>query len=122
MAFPGTFNISYYKGDTYEFKVYPKEANGSPFDLTNYTTNPKFSIALTRGPLEENIIAGYAEVSSDKTYILCAIDPVVGGSLDATKNYVYDVQIINDSAPYDYVYTVLTGTITITDQVTVSGV
>jgi len=36
MAFPGTYNISYYKGDTYEFRIYPKTADGDVFDLTPY--------------------------------------------------------------------------------------
>ena len=37
MAFPGTLNINYYKGDTYEFNIYPKKStDGSAFDLTSF--------------------------------------------------------------------------------------
>jgi len=37
MAFPGTFNFSYYRGDTNQFVIRPKNASGSAFDLTGYT-------------------------------------------------------------------------------------
>ncbi len=36
MAFPGTYNINYYKGDTYQFRIYPKDTAGYPFDLSVY--------------------------------------------------------------------------------------
>jgi len=39
MAFPAVFNISYYRGDTYEFRIYPKDANGNAFPLTGYDAN-----------------------------------------------------------------------------------
>ena len=47
MAFPGTYNFSYYKGDTNEFVIRPKNASGSAFDLTGYTA--AFFIASARG-------------------------------------------------------------------------
>jgi len=28
MAFPGTYNFNYYRGDRYEFVIRPKTANG----------------------------------------------------------------------------------------------
>ena len=37
MAFPGTYNFSYYKGDTNEFVIRPKNSSGSAFDLTGYS-------------------------------------------------------------------------------------
>ena len=39
MAFPGTYNFSYYKGDTSEFVIRPKNSDGSSFDLTGYTAD-----------------------------------------------------------------------------------
>lgn len=118
MAFPGTFNISYYKGDTYEFNVYPKDSSGNPFDLTTYT-GARFTMALTRGAAgEESQISGFAEISDDKKFVKCAITPVNAAEMDDTRQYVYDVQISKDASPYDFVFTILTGNISITKEVT----
>lgn len=116
MAFPGTYNIKYYKGDTFEFRIFPKTPAGTPFPLTNYSS-VRFSIATARG--SSTIIQGFAEVSDDGQSVNCAITPAVSASL-LTQNspYVYDVEIGRDSEPYDFVYTLLTGTITLTEQVT----
>ena len=48
MAFPGTYNFSYYKGDTYQFLVFPKDSSGNTFDLSSFTAS-KFTIATKRG-------------------------------------------------------------------------
>jgi hypothetical protein len=118
MAFPGTFNISYYKGDTYEFNVYPKDSSGNPFDLTTYT-GARFTMALARGAAgSTGQISGYAEISTDKKFVKCAITPVNAATMDDTKQYVYDVQISKDANPYDFVFTILTGNISITKEVT----
>ena len=118
MAFPGTYNISYYKGDTFEFNVYPKDSSGATFSLNDYTT-AKFTIAESRG--SETLIIGQATISGTKDYVTCAIPPTVGATLNAAKTYVYDVQVGYTSSPYDYVYTLLTGNISITEDVTLSG-
>jgi hypothetical protein len=116
MAFPGTYNIRYYKGDTFEFKIFPKTPSGLPFPLTDFSS-VKFSIAEQRG--SGSIIEGYAAISDDGQSVDCAITPAISGSLLMNKSpYVYDVEIGKDSSPYDFVYTLLTGTITLTDQVT----
>lgn len=122
MAFPGTYNINYYKGDTLEFRIYPKDASGAVFPLDNYdlTNGVKFTIAPQRGTdgVADQVEA-FAEISLDRTYISCAIPPSAGNQLDPAIQYVYDVEISKvGSAGYDYTYTLLTGTITITDQVT----
>lgn len=122
MAFPGTYNISYYKGDTLEFKIYPKDASGAIFPLDGYdlVNGVKFTIASARG--SEGVasqIEAFAEISIDRTYISCAIFPAQGNLLDATVSYVYDVEISKvGSNSKDYVYTLLTGTISVKDQVT----
>lgn len=116
MSFPGTYNINYYKGDTFEFRIYPKDANGTAFPLNTFTS-AKFSIATERG--SSTIIEGYAALSNDNLYIQCAITPAISAQLlTANSPYVYDVEIGRDAEPYDIVYTVLTGTITLTEQVT----
>lgn len=116
MAFPGTYNISYYKGDTYEFKIYPKTNSGAVFDLTGYSV--KFMFSTTRGADGiSSRLTGYASISSDKTHISCAILPGNGDEMSADSTYTYDVEISKSSTPYSLVYTLLTGDITVTDQV-----
>ena len=117
MAFPGELNISYYKGDTYEFKIYPKKTDGTVFNMSGYSV--KFSMATERG--SSTIIEGYSSISSDNTYVSCAITPGNGDSLVSGTQYVYDVEIKKSSTPYNLVHTLLTGTITVTNQVTPAG-
>lgn len=123
MAFPGTYNISYYKGDTLEFRVYPKDSSGAAFDLTDYDneSGPLFTISTARG--EDGIanqISAYAEISDDKTHILCVIRPEDGAELQAGTQYVYDVEISKIGTTYNIVNTLLTGTIAVTEQVGVT--
>lgn len=117
MAFPGTLNINYYKGDTYEFKVYPKDTTGTVFDMSGYG-NAKFTISTARGSSGlADQINGYAEISSDLTHILCAILPGNAATMVPGEQLVYDVEISKSATPYNYVHTLLTGTISVTDQV-----
>lgn len=114
MAFPGTYNFSYYKGDTLEFNIYPKTANGDPFDLTDFD-NAVFTAARSRGVSEENLINLFAQFDPTKQYITCRILPATGLSFVADNTpYIYDIQINNGS---NIVYTLLTGQITITEQI-----
>ena len=113
MAFPGTYNFNYYRGDTYEFKVYPRTADGASFSLNGF--QGAFRISAVRGSTSQTI--GYAEISGDNTYITCAITPDM--TLPAGTTLVYDVEIRKQQdTPYSLVYTLLTGTITLTEQVT----
>lgn len=113
MAFPGTYNINYYEGDTYDFIVYPKDAVGETFNLTGYTST--FTIASAVGPSPSFAVGGSAEIDTAKTKVTCTILPSVGRQLVAGTTYYYDVQISNGS---DLVYTLLKGTITVTADVT----
>ena len=116
MAFPGTYNISYYKGDTLEFRVYPKLADGEAYDLTDYTV--KFSFSTARGSAgAESYHEAYAIISGDKTYVQCAIRPADAAYLTAGTAYVYDVEIAKSATPYSMVNTILTGNISVSDQV-----
>jgi hypothetical protein len=118
MAFPNTFNIAYYKGDTYEFNIYPKDSNGQPFDLTGYTAT--FTIATSRGPSPVLSVQGYATIPTDAASLRCAILPSDAAQLTAGSSYVYDVQISkeDEELPYPLTYTLLTGNITVTSDVT----
>jgi len=120
MSFPATYNINYYMGDTFEFRIFPKDASGAPFPLAQFP-NVRFTIATQRGPLPSTApprIEGYAEISIDRTSILCSIRPSDSAFLDATRQYVYDVEISRTASPYNQVFTLLTGNISITDQIT----
>jgi hypothetical protein len=120
MAFPGELNINYYKGDTYEFKIYPQKTDGSIFTLNDYS-NATFTIAESRGPESPTNphIFGSAEIQGSGTYILCAITPDNGADMDPLKTYVYDVQIYAPgSGTYNKVFTLLTGSISVTGDVT----
>jgi len=112
MAFPNTYNINYYEGDTYEFNISPKNSDGSAYDLTGFL--PTFTIASTRGPAPDFSIAAVSSKNSTGTTILCEITPTVGRQLIAGTQYVYDVQISSGSKTF----TLLTGTISVTADVT----
>jgi hypothetical protein len=118
MAFPGTYNFNYYKGDTYEFRVYPKDSSGAAFDLSSFDTFA-FTISDKRGTAGLlNQVEAFSQLSEDETFILCTIRPADGEELTAGTQYVYDIEISKSSSPYPLTYTLLTGNITITDQVT----
>jgi hypothetical protein len=117
MAFPGTYNFSYYRGDTLEFQIYPKTPSGSPFPLSGYDV--EFNIASQRGAASEDQINAFSAISPDGSFIACAIVPRDGQLLEAGRPYVYDIEISKlDDTNYPKVYTILTGDITVVEQVT----
>ena len=112
MAFPGTYNFNYYKGDTNQFVINPKTSNGGAFDLSGYSA--EYFIATSRGDNPTYRVEAQAVVDTVNDTVTCTILPGVGGTLDA-GTYVYDIQIQNGAS---LVFTLLTGTITVTEQVT----
>jgi hypothetical protein len=112
MAFPGTYNFSYYKGDTSEFVIRPKNSDGSSFNLNGYTA--EFFIASARGNNPSFSVEGQAVVSEVNNTVTCTILPGVGGTLNA-GTYFYDVQITSGPST---IFTLVTGNITVTEQVT----
>jgi len=110
MAFPGSYNFSYYRGDTFQFVVRPKTAGGSAFDLAGYTA--AFTIATTRGSTGIQTPCT-AVVNASTDIVTCTITPAVGRTL-VTGSYVYDVQITNGIE----IYTILNGQLTVTDDIT----
>jgi hypothetical protein len=111
MAFPGTYNFSYYRGDTNQFVIRPKNASGSSFDLTGYSA--QFFIANRRGSTGTQFEA-QAVVDTANDLVTCTILPGVGRQLTA-GTFVYDVQITTGAAN---IVTLLTGSITVTDDIT----
>lgn len=117
MAFPGRYDISYYKGDTFEFRIYPKDSSGNAFQFDSYTQF-RFTISDKLGDDNTRVeISGYAE-NVDNQYILCAITPDNGLDMISGQTYYYDVEIGKIASPYDFIYTLLQGTISVSEQVT----
>jgi hypothetical protein len=114
MAFPGTYNFSYYRGDTYQFVIRPKNANGTTFSLDDYSGNADFTIANQRGSAGTQTNAT-ATVNTTTDIVTCTITGAQGRNLVAGTTYVYDVQIDNGAG---VIFTLLTGSITVTDDIT----
>lgn len=117
MAFPATYNFNYYRGDTLEFRIFPKDTSGLPFSLEDFSST--FTISTARGSdgVGDQVTAYSAIV--DGASILCAIRPQDSLELTTASSYVYDVEIRNtESSPYPLVYTIMTGAITVEEQVT----
>ena len=114
MAFPAIYNFTYYKGDTNQFVISPKNSDGSAFDLDGYVAD--YTIATSRGDSPQDSWSADATINASSNIVTCTITSSVGSSLEGT-NLVYDVQIATTGAT-PIVYTLLTGIITLTDQVT----
>ena len=111
MAFPGTYNFNYYRGDTFSFIIRPKDTNGNQYPLDGYTA--EFKIANRRGSGATQY-TGTATVNTVDDIVTCTISPTVGRQLTTTAPFVYDVQITNGTI----ITTLLQGTITVTDDIT----
>jgi hypothetical protein len=118
MAFPGTYNFNYYRGDTFEFILRPKDAAGNPFPLTGF--EPTMTIASRRGFDNPAIITddittfpGDAFKNTDGG-IVCTIFPNIGRQLTPGTAWQYDVEINSGFETF----TLVTGTITVTDDIT----
>jgi hypothetical protein len=112
MAFPGTYNFNYYRGDTFEFIIRPKDGSGNEFPLTDYEA--EFTIADIRGPEATEQYTGQAVVNTVDNIITCTIDPTTGRSLTPGQLWLYDVEITDGSS----IFTLLNGSITVTDDIT----
>lgn len=111
MAFPGTYNFNYYRGDTFQFTLNPKDSTGAAFSLTGYSA--AFTIANQRGTGATQY-TGTTSINTTTSTITCTLPASTGRNLVGGSTYVYDVQITNGSN----IYTILTGSITSTDDIT----
>jgi hypothetical protein len=112
MANPATYDIKYYKGDTFSMLIYPKTASGTPFDLTDFTL-ATLDIADKRGddPTREKYRIDCTIDASDNS-VLCVITPTAGNLLNSSKVYVYDITVSGPAT-----HTFLNGTITVIEAV-----
>ena len=115
MATPATFNIAYYRGDTYSFSIRPKDQDGNPVNLTSEWT-AYFTIADERGPDYTFTVPGTVDIE-DGEVLNCSIPSDVGLTLDGDTVYVYDVEVRNTTPTPPVVQTYLTGTVTVTEDV-----
>jgi hypothetical protein len=113
MAFPGTYNFNYYRGDTFEFIIRPKDGSGNAFPLNTYLNGATFTIASVRGSGGTRYTA-LAVVDTVNNTVTCTITPTVGQALDPEITWYYDVEIRDNFT----VFTLLTGTISITPDIT----
>jgi hypothetical protein len=123
MAFPGTYNFDYYRGDTFQFVITPKTSTGATFQLDAFSAaGAIFSIATSRGDNPTTSIDSVSDTSklsavinTSTDVITCTIKPDARADLVGGSTYYYDVEIFNGAALR---YTLLTGEITVTDDVT----
>lgn len=113
MALPASFDIYYYRGDTYSFYLNVRDAEGNPLDLEAENYQGLFTIAKYRGPETEE--SGPKEETTGTVLVIgsqlqCTIPPATGANL-TNGPYVYDVQVKKSA---DYVYTYVTGNIYVT--------
>jgi hypothetical protein len=102
---PYTYNFNYYSGDTYPLVLYPKNDDGTQYDLSDKTS--LFTVATERGNPDAVIFSASPQLSASPSRLLCTIEPESGALLTGAS-YVYDIEIRQG----EEVYTLLTGSIT----------
>ena len=123
MAFPGTYNFDYYRGDTFQFLITPKTSAGATFALDSYAASGAiFTISSARGDSPSMTINSVddsdklvATINTATDTITCLIKPNAREDLVGENTYYYDVEIFNGASLR---YTLVTGEITVTDDVT----
>lgn len=115
MSFPATYNIRYYKGDLYQFVIRPKTSAGDIYPIDDSTYYSYFRISTERNGAAGNTISANTSISDNA--VTCELRPSVGNSLTPGITYYYDVSI-QDKLNSNIVYTLLTGTITVTGDIT----
>ena len=115
MSFPATYNIRYYKGDLYQFVIRPKTSAGDIYPVDSATYNAYFRISTERNGAAGSTLSGNTSIGDNA--ITCELRPSVGNSLVPGTTYYYDVSI-EDSTDPNIVYTLLTGTISVTGDIT----
>lgn len=116
MAFPATYNFSYYQGDRYELVLRPKQANGEPFNLNGY--NGLFTVATARGSTAAIVGSSQtASVNSTAGTVTIVIEPSFGTTLTG-NSYLYDVEVSASASSGSNIFTLVTGTISVTRDIT----
>lgn len=115
MSFPATYNIRYYKGDLYQFVIRPKTSSGDIYPIDDTTYYAYFRISTQRNGSSTNTVSANTSISDN--VISCELRPSIGNSLTPGTTYYYDVSI-EDKSDSNIIYTLLTGTIIVTGDIT----
>lgn len=115
MSFPATYNIRYYKGDLYQFVIRPKTSAGDIYPIDSSTYDAYFRISTARNISASATVSGNTSIGDNA--VTCELRPSVGNGLVPGTTYYYDVSIEDQTDP-NVVYTLLTGTITVTGDIT----
>lgn len=115
MAFPATYNIRYYRGDLYQFVIRPKTSAGDIYPIDSTTYDAYFRISTSRGGTAGNTVSANTSIGDNS--ITCELRPSTGNSLTPGVTYFYDVSI-QDKEDSNVIYTLLTGSITVTGDIT----
>lgn len=110
MSFPAVYDFNYYIGDTKYFVLYPKNRDGSLYNLTGFQSAFVISNELSANP--EWSVDGEAILNATDGTISCSISPTVGNQLISSNKYYYDVEIRKTENGKDIVFTLLKGEIT----------
>ena len=114
MAIPKDYNINYYVGDLYQLVLYPKNEDGSQYNLTNHTG--LFTVSTQRGNPQTDVFSASVQMSASPSRMIMTISPE-NGILLTGASYVYDLEVIDQSSP-DQVYSFITGNISVQQGVT----
>ena len=105
---PARYDFKYYVGDTKDFVLYPKNSDGTPYDLSDYVTSMVIADELSMSPAW----SAEAQASIVGQTIECSIQPNIGNQLISKSRYFYDVQISKTVGGKEYVFTFVKGVIT----------
>lgn len=115
MSFPATYNIRYYKGDLYQFVIRPKTSAGEIYPISSTAYFAYFRISTQRSGIAGNTISANTSIGDNS--VTCELRPSTGNSLTPGVTYFYDVSIQDKTDP-NIIYTLLTGSITVTGDIT----
>ena len=115
ISFPATYNLRYYRGDLYQFVIRPKTSAGEIYPIDSATYDAFFRISTSRNGDAGDTVSANTSISDNA--VTCELRPLTGNSLTPGTTYYYDVSI-QDKSDSNIVYTLLTGTISITGDIT----
>lgn len=108
MAFPATYNISYYAGDTYQFVIKPKNSNGSSFSMPSTIYTPKFYISQARGAnaltiTNKALTSNVATLTTSAAHGYSVNTIITVSGVDSTFNGAYRITAIPSTTTFSYV-------------------
>lgn len=116
MALPVYRNFTYYRGNTYTERLYPKNADGTPMALKDEDDVDFLAYFYIDTDRDGNATtAGTISLDSAASTVTYTITPAVGLTLIAGATYIYEITIKNQAT--GETYTLVTGNITVSGNV-----